>query len=170
MGRLPDNYLGPKGRIALFKKDHALKGSIETETLQHVVGENLCITVKALVKVDGVIIATGHAFTSTPEEEKELEKAETTAIGRALVNAGYPEHSDMGDAEDVEEIEEKPKSKSIFKSRSKEPIKNEDSSDKDAVVSNSELEQDVIAENKQEASKPKKTFDQQSLLAKYSKK
>lgn len=97
MGRLPDNYLGPKARVSMLKADYpADTSAIRTSiTLTEHQGK-----VAVLVKADILIkkhndvlevIASGHAFTADPWEEKDIEKAETVAVGRALVHAGYPE-------------------------------------------------------------------------------
>lgn len=108
-GKLPKDYIGPKQRVRMLKKDHA-DSAVVTEVSMQVVGDSLCLLVKASIEVNGKVIATGHAFTAEPEEDKELEKTETTAIGRALVNAGYPETlAESDDPEALEGEEEAPK-------------------------------------------------------------
>ena len=151
MGRLPDNYLGPKQRITMLKNDYPKeKSAILTESCAWVVGEALCLLIKASIQIDGKTIAQGHAFTDCPEEPKAVEKAETIAIGRALVNAGYPE-TDDGEGEEVEEKkeekEEKPKRSALGKSSKKE--KEDESSD--------ESEESDSEDSEKEESKPKKS-------------
>jgi len=80
-------YIPADERIAAFRKDHDLDGAIETEVKHDF--EKECAIVKATIKVKGVIIAQAHALAGDLGEEKELEKTEKTAIGRALHNAGY---------------------------------------------------------------------------------
>lgn len=96
MARLPDNYFGPKQRITKLKADYpGTQSSIQTSVVMLPMGEEtLCVLVKAVVTVNGQVIAEAHAFTGEPENDKAVEKAETIAIGRALVNAGYPETLD----------------------------------------------------------------------------
>ena len=99
MAKLPDNYLGPKHRIEMLKKDFGHRASITTEVRDIIVtaadgAQTLCFLVTAHVNLDREIISAGHSFTDSPENNKALEKAETIAIGRALVNAGYPELDD----------------------------------------------------------------------------
>lgn len=108
MGRLPDNYLGPKQRIQMLKSDYPKTASaITTDANMVTVGDTLVVMIKASIAVEDKVIATGHAFTGCPEDDKAVEKAETIAIGRALVNAGYPELLE----EDEADTEEKPTTK-----------------------------------------------------------
>jgi hypothetical protein len=100
MGRLPDNYLGPKQRVTMLKKEYpADTSAVLTEATHIPMGEALCILIKASISMKGTVVATGHAFTDCPEDDKAVEKAETIAIGRALVNAGYPETLDVEEEE-----------------------------------------------------------------------
>ncbi len=168
MARIPDNYLGPKARIVLFKKEHGVNGSIETETNQLVVGETLCVMIKATVKVNGQVVATGHAFTSSPEEDKEVEKTETVAVGRALVHAGYPEHDiDISQSDNGQE-QTSLKKKSTFLSKLSE------TKNKEAVETDSEEgEEEPSTEEpnqKEEEAPSKKKMTKEELLAKFSKK
>ena len=108
MTRLPDNYFGPKQRIEMLKKEHGHAASILTVAKDILVGDNLCFLFTATIKINGVDVATGHAFTDSPEEPKAVEKAETIAIGRALVNAGYPETDDtFGEEEEPAPVKAK---------------------------------------------------------------
>ncbi len=142
MGRLPDNYLGPKQRITMLKNDYPKeKSAILTESCAWVVGEALCLLIKASIQIDGKTIAQGHAFTDCPEEAKAVEKAETIAIGRALVNAGYPELDDGESVEEVEEKkEEKPKRAALGKTSRKEK---EDESTDETEESDSEVSEET---------------------------
>lgn len=80
-------YLEVKWRLVWFKDENP-KGSVITEVLSPVPA-----LVKATVYIDGVVIATGHGSAAAKGNAvwsgREIEKAETAAIGRALAHAGY---------------------------------------------------------------------------------
>jgi hypothetical protein len=81
------DYLEVKWRLVWFKEENS-KGSITTEILN-----TSPVLAKATILIDGVIVATGHG-SATPKgtavwSGREIEKAETAAIGRALAHAGY---------------------------------------------------------------------------------
>ncbi len=81
------DYLEVKWRLVWFKEENA-KGTISTEILN-----TNPVLAKASILVDGVLLATGHG-SATPKGNsvwsgREIEKAETAAIGRALAHAGY---------------------------------------------------------------------------------
>jgi hypothetical protein len=190
VGRLPSNYLGPKGRIQMLKNDYSGdKSSILTEATTVVVGDTLCILVKATIMVLDKVVAQGHAFTDCPEEEKAVEKAETIAIGRALVNFGYPETLD-----EVEEVEEKKSTKSASSAKPKEEAKKETKStsgltklskkaepedeedDQEEELSEEEEEEDEESDEEDGDSedvpvvdKPKPRYSHEALMAKYTK-
>jgi hypothetical protein len=82
------DYLEVKWRLVWLREDHPLWG-IETELLQFA---EFAI-VKAAVKDEtGRVIATAHGMAKTGGKatwaNREIEKAETAAIGRALAHAG----------------------------------------------------------------------------------
>lgn len=84
------DYLQVPGRVLLLRIDHPDWG-IDTELLQ--INETGA-TMKAMVRNEaGVLLATGHAYVTTAGSDKFsgriVEKAETSAIGRALAHAGY---------------------------------------------------------------------------------
>jgi hypothetical protein len=85
------DYLEVKWRILWFRKENP-KGSIDTELLHIEPGRAV---VKASVSKDGIgIVATGLAVADSTAKKsmwtgKEVMKAETAAIGRALAHAGY---------------------------------------------------------------------------------
>lgn len=133
MGKLPENYFGPKQRITALKADYPKeKSAILTDVETLVVGDALCILIKASIILGDVCIATGHAFTDCPEDKKAVEKAETIAIGRALVNAGYPESEDLPEDEDDTE-EPKKQSKGFLgsKTKKKEEKQDDETTDED---------------------------------------
>lgn len=131
MGRLPDNYFGPKERITKLKADYPKdQSAILTESTAFIVGEALCILIKATIQINGKTVAQGQAFTDCPEDDKAVEKTETVAIGRALVNAGYPETSDGEDLPEEEVKEEKPKKSGLGKAKKeKEDVEETEESD-----------------------------------------
>jgi phage replication-related protein YjqB (UPF0714/DUF867 family) len=80
-------YLEVKWRLVWFRDEHP-QGSIKTEVLNY---EPL--TIIASVYDAGQLLATGHGSAKARPGAvwtgRELEKAETAAIGRALAHAGY---------------------------------------------------------------------------------
>jgi hypothetical protein len=82
------DYLEVKWRIVWFRDEHP-KGQISTEVVHF---DNAAAAVRAIVLTeDGTVLGTGMAAcdrTAAPQG-RYLEKAETSAIGRALGIAGY---------------------------------------------------------------------------------
>ena len=82
------DYMIVAGRIMWFRDEHP-EGTISTEVEAH----NDVIIVKAMIANDNVILATGlatvRAGNGTSWAGREIEKAETAAIGRALAHAGF---------------------------------------------------------------------------------
>lgn len=79
-------YLEVKWRIVWFRQDHK-GGQILTELMDNG-------TCKATIIIDGITVATGHGSANAGGRKvvwsgREVEKAETAAIGRALAHAGY---------------------------------------------------------------------------------
>ena len=84
------DYLEVAGRILLFRMDHST-GSIITEPVQWM---DAGVVFRAtIVGADGTTLSTGHAMAgeagSSNYSGRWPEKAETSAIGRALAAAGY---------------------------------------------------------------------------------
>lgn len=81
-------YLTAAGRILWFRSEHPA-GLIETK----IISREPTIVIKALVYVNGQLIATGHGTAKAKGNEvwadRQIEKAETAAIARALGVAGY---------------------------------------------------------------------------------
>ncbi len=83
------DYLETKWRIAWFRDDHP-QGQLLTE----IVSVDPILIMKAYVQdSEGRVLATGHGTAQAKQGAvwagREIEKAETAAIGRALGNAGY---------------------------------------------------------------------------------
>lgn len=82
------DYLPVAARVAWFREEHP-QGCIATDL--HSVGNTLFA--RAEIHVDDVLIATGMASVRSGQNQvwngREIEKAETAAIGRALAAAGY---------------------------------------------------------------------------------
>lgn len=81
-------YLEVKWRLVWFKEDHP-HGSVETE----VILTDPVIIRATICAEGGVKLATGHGSAVAKQGAvwagREIEKAETAAIGRALAHAGY---------------------------------------------------------------------------------
>lgn len=77
------DYLEVKWRLVWFKDKHGTAGAISTEVISFEP-----VLVKATICLDGVVIATGHGSAKAAANAvwtgREIEKAETAAIGRAL--------------------------------------------------------------------------------------
>src|SRR5262245_17759560 len=82
-------YLETKWRLVWFREEHP-QGVISTELLQT---EPVMIVRASVYAQEGDLMATGHGMCATAGGKvysgRELEKAETAAIGRALAHAGY---------------------------------------------------------------------------------
>ncbi len=102
-------YLEVKWRLVWFR-DERKNGSIQTEVVS-----TSPLMVKATVLDDGKILATGYGSAQVKQGAvwagREIEKAETAAIGRALAHAGYGTQftdEDEGDNLADSPIEHKP--------------------------------------------------------------
>lgn len=83
-------YLEVKWRLVWFRSEYPTNGAIVTE----MVATDPAPIVRAQVLIDGKIIATGYGSANADGQKKvwtgrEVEKAETAAIGRALAHAGF---------------------------------------------------------------------------------
>lgn len=84
------DYLPVAGRIVWFRSDHPF-GRVNTE----IISMEPLIMKATVTSEDGIVLSTGHGTASAPEGKRvvwsgrEIEKAETAAIGRALAHAGY---------------------------------------------------------------------------------
>lgn len=87
-------YLPVPPRVFAFRQDHPL-GSISTEVLQmgNETNGGVYVVRATVTNAEGSVMATAHGTARGGGKAKwsgrELEKAETAAIGRALANAGY---------------------------------------------------------------------------------
>lgn len=89
-----DSYEPVDARLGRYWFDHpAPQGRVRTEVLQWPLPPSDICVVRARVYVDDVIIGEGHAAETPGEgmvnQTSWLENCETSAVGRALANAGY---------------------------------------------------------------------------------
>ena len=81
-------YLEVKWRLVWFRDEHP-KGGIVTE----VISTDPLMLRATITDADGKVLATGHGSAEKKQgavwSGRELEKAETASIGRALAHAGY---------------------------------------------------------------------------------
>lgn len=101
-------YLPVNQRLVWFREDHP-NGSIQTEVVCYAP-----VVVQARIySVDGVLLATGHGSANVAQGKtvvwsgREIEKAETAAIGRALGHAGFGTQFDNDD-DDLEHLADSP--------------------------------------------------------------
>lgn len=161
-----DNYVPVTVRHKRFRDDHKV-----TQTLTDVVGHDFvkeCAIIKATLTVDGVILSTGLSLCSDLGEEKSFEKAETTAIGRALQAAGY-EASDVEYGDSVEESKTTKKKKSGLGLGKKNKV--EEEVEAEAVEEVEEVEEETLksgptTKKSNSNSKPKSNH-LDSVLSKY---
>lgn len=149
-GRLPEGYISAQELIKKFRNDHP-KAEISTAAQLLTVEDEAIIVVTATV-------STGEAKSSGMSQgllldDKATEKAESSAIRRALVNLGYDSvESESSDEDD--EKEEREERKSRF-SKSKSEKKEESDDDEDE----SEEEDEEESEEKE---KPRSRFGSKS--------
>ncbi len=94
------DYLEVKWRIVWFKDENP-NGSIQTE----VVNYQPLVVRASIYNNDGILVANGHGSANASGKSvvwagREIEKAETAAIGRALAHAGYGTQFDPDSDED----------------------------------------------------------------------
>lgn len=101
------DYLETKWRIVWFKDENP-QGSIQTEIVNY-----QPLVVRAVIyNNDGVLVATGHGSANAGGKSvvwagREIEKAETAAIGRALGHSGYGSQFDP-DSDEGEYLADSP--------------------------------------------------------------
>lgn len=101
-----DDYVGVPERIEAFWKDYP-NGSIVTEVLENTSDHSL---IKASVRKDkttSYIDSTGHAE-EPKNKEKQLNKCETVAVGRALALIGYEVKKGIASKEEMEGFTDEP--------------------------------------------------------------
>ncbi len=101
------SYLPVAARVAWFRDCHP-GGCVDTDILM--VGD--MYLARARVIVDGAIVATGHATLRDGKGQtwagREIEKAETAAIGRALAVAGYGTLAAADELDDTDYLSDAP--------------------------------------------------------------
>ena len=108
-------YATVNERVAAFRNDYGLRGSIVTEP--YALDSEGCIF-KASIVIDGDLIATGFAeetrAASSINKTSYVENCETSAVGRALAFLGYGIDGSIASADEVTraiERQEAPKPK-----------------------------------------------------------
>jgi len=97
-----NEYAMVKDRLKAFK-ELPERTTVNTEIVSHQNGQ---VVFKASLFIDGNLIATGHALedknSSRLNDVSYLEVCETSALGRALANAGFLIDGSVASAEEVE--------------------------------------------------------------------
>ena len=95
-------YATVNERVAAFRNDYGLRGSIVTEP--YALDSEGCIF-KASIVIDGDLIATGFAeetrAASSINKTSYVENCETSAVGRALAFLGYGIDGSIASADEV---------------------------------------------------------------------
>ena len=161
MGRLPDNYLGPKARVQMLKKEYpGDESAVTTEIFLSEMGGKVTVVVQATIKTRNAktgeleTVASGHSFTADPWDDKDVEKAETVAVGRALVHAGYPETTDDLDVEEAPVKEEKVVEKKAGLGKAKAAPASKKEEPKEEVEEEEAPEEPVAVKQPEPAKKP----------------
>lgn len=112
-------YLEIKWRLVWLRELHGDKASVVTELIH---ANDSIIVFKATIAINGEVVATAHG--SAPAQGKgswrgrEIEKAETASVGRALAHAGF---GTQFAGEDVEEGEGRLSDSPVDLSKSEKP-------------------------------------------------
>lgn len=100
-------YLPVNARVAWFR-DKSPDGSIDTE----IVALGNLMMARARIIVSGIVIAVGHATVRDGKGQtwagREVEKAETAAIGRALALAGFGTMNAADELDDTDYLSDTP--------------------------------------------------------------
>jgi hypothetical protein len=104
----PRWYLPTAQRVLWFRTDNPL-GTIRTELIQM---DGMPVFRAEILNADGILLATGYG-SALPKAGavwagREIEKAETAAIGRALGHAGYGTQFDGEDGDDTGHLADSP--------------------------------------------------------------
>ena len=95
-------YATVNERVAAFRNDYGLRGSIQHELIHNADGD--CIF-KCSIYVDGNLVAEGHAWenkqASNINKTSYIENCETSACGRALAFLGYGIDGSIASADEV---------------------------------------------------------------------
>lgn len=150
------DYVPVMQRHAKFLADNNGKKVLIT-TEANVAWDKEAAYFKATITIDGEVKAMGHAMAPSLGEDKEFEKAETTAVGRALAFLGY-EADDGGsssDDDEKEEKEDKPRrglgSKKSKSSKSSKKSKKDEDESEEEEESEEESEEEEESESEEES-------------------
>lgn len=95
-------YATVNERVAAFRNDYGLRGSIKHELIHNADGD--CIF-KCSIFIDGNLVAEGHAWenrqASAINKTSYVEVCETSACGRALAFLGYGIDGSIASADEV---------------------------------------------------------------------
>lgn len=129
-----ENYVPVSLRLKQFKEDNKGKETLVTTEVT-VSFEKEAAYFKATITVDGKVVAMGHALAPALGEDKEFEKAETAAIGRALANLGYAAEDEEAESSSSKKSSSKKSSKGglggLGKLSSKKKVEEEEEADEE---------------------------------------
>lgn len=150
-----ENYVPVVLRLKQFRDDNKDK-QVLVKTEATVAFDKEAAYFKATITVDGKEVAVAHALAPALGDDKEFEKAETSAIGRALANLGY-----AAEDEDAEKSSKKSSSKKSSKgglgglgkkASSKKKDEDEEEEEDDADEAEEESEEEDEDESEEEES------------------
>lgn len=148
-----ENYVPVTLRLKQLREDNKDK-QVLVKTEVTVSFEKEAAYFKATIEIDGKVVAMGHALAPALGEDKEFEKAETAAIGRALANLGYAAEDEDADSSSSKKSSSKKSSKGLGglgKKASKKKDEDEDEEEDDEDDSEEEESEDEESEDEEES-------------------
>lgn len=140
-----ENYVPVTLRLKQLRDDNKDK-QVLVKTEVTVSFEKEAAYFKATIEIEGKVVAMGHALAPALGEDKEFEKAETAAIGRALANLGYAAEDEGADSSSSKKSSSKKSSKGLGglgkKSAKKKDEDEEEEEDDDSEEESEEEESD----------------------------
>lgn len=144
-----ENYVPVSLRLKQLREDNKGK-EVVVETEVTTSFEKEAAYFKATIKIDGKVVAMGHALAPALGEDKEFEKAETASIGRALANLGYAAEDEDADSSSSKKSNSKKSSKGLGGLGKKSAKKKDEDEEEESEDEESEDEEESDEEESEE--------------------